>query len=227
MLGVIRALILVYFFTIMLPAAELRAPSQPESQSENVVTVCVGAGGGLQREVLSQGMAFTEEMFNRIGVRLKWSCSAPPDAPPAVVVRVDNEMPRHVSRSALAFARPYALRGVRVVISWDRLQPFLSAHPSSAGIILGGVLAHELGHVLSRSDYHDAHGLMSAKWAGDDLHAIEFKPLAFSPEESRYIHEGLQSIEAPDTATQGVSAVTVFANASYGGIDVEQLLQPE
>jgi hypothetical protein len=84
------------------------------------------------------------------------------------------------------------------VILWKRFQPFLNCYADSAGIIFGHVIAHELGHVLSRTDYHGVRGLMSAKWTETELRTMETKLLAFSPEEGAIIRSGMDDSPNPD-----------------------------
>jgi len=63
--------------------------------------------------------------------------------------------------SALAYTLPFAAGRPRTTLLLRRLRPILPKKPEA---ILGHVLAHELGHILKRSDGHSEDGVMKARW---------------------------------------------------------------
>ena len=203
----LRALLLVFFANAMLRAADIpvqpATPGSPNLTPDMKATVCVDPGSFVRRDILARGMVTTDAIFKRVGVKLKWSCDAgitgrKPANAHAVLVRVVDDVEGHVSDTAIAYARPYASGGTRVVILWRRFHPFVESRPDSAGIIFGHVMAHELAHVFSRSDYHGFRGLMSPNWTEKDFDAMETGLLFFSSEEARFIRDGLHSIEEPN-----------------------------
>ena len=63
-------------------------------------------------------------------------------------------------------------------------------HADSA-ILLGTVIAHELGHLLLGADSHAPAGLMRPFWNADDLSRSAFTQLVFTPEQSRKLRARL------------------------------------
>ena len=61
----------------------------------------------------------------------------------------------------------------------------------SAGLadILGGVVAHELGHLLLGSNSHGHTGIMRAHWEHEELRRLGMGNLLFTPEEAEHMRE--------------------------------------
>jgi hypothetical protein len=68
---------------------------------------------------------------------------------------------------ALGYAKPFEGKGVRIIIFYDRLNE-TQRKPS----VLGHVLAHEIGHMLLRTNVHRDTGLMKAHWSPKDLNEM-------------------------------------------------------
>jgi hypothetical protein len=75
--------------------------------------------------------------------------------------------------------------------------------------LLGGVLAHETGHLLLGSKSHTVSGIMSAHWSGDELRRISEGNIFFAPSQSRVLRDRVASREidspAVTLATAGLS----------------------
>ena len=69
---------------------------------------------------------------------------------------------------ALAFALPYASTGQQILVFNDRVTNFVAPYGSRSRLVLGHILAHEIGHVLERVARHSGTGLMQANWTRDD-----------------------------------------------------------
>jgi hypothetical protein len=52
-------------------------------------------------------------------------------------------------------------------------------------VILGGVMAHELGHLLLGSDGHSSKGIMQPRWKKNQVRKLMTGDLLFTPEQSR------------------------------------------
>jgi hypothetical protein len=59
------------------------------------------------------------------------------------------------------------------------------------GILLGHVMAHELGHLLLGSRAHSPWGLMCGNWHAQELRRVEMGTLFFTPEQVDSIHSRL------------------------------------
>jgi hypothetical protein len=164
------------------------------------VSVCVQLGISLKYDVLLRAQMTASAIFDRIGVQVRWSCGASGNSPDpstlAVLVAFRDSIPADPTR-ALGYALPFAREGVRATVLYDRCRPILSGEPSATSLVLGHVLAHELGHVLLGGNWHAETGLMRAHWTAADLAAMGVSPLEFTPEDARAIRArvGLLKVE--------------------------------
>jgi hypothetical protein len=60
-------------------------------------------------------------------------------------------------------------------------------------VLLGTVIAHELGHLLLSTNSHSAFGLMRANWSRKELWAAEQRAMYFSSSESKRIQQAMMS----------------------------------
>jgi len=71
----------------------------------------------------------------------------------------------------------------------------LAAEPSRP-VLLGHVLAHEIGHILQGTDRHSETGLMKARWDSREIMAMDWKPLSFTADDVVLIRIGMATREA-------------------------------
>jgi hypothetical protein len=64
--------------------------------------------------------------------------------------------------------------------SLEKLSPQARINP---GMLLGHVMAHEMGHLLIGSHAHSHWGLMCGKWHAQELQRLEMGTLFFTPEQ--------------------------------------------
>ena len=166
----------------LLPA--LLAAPHPDNP---VVFACLKSETYVMGGVLLSAKQAASQIFDAIGVQLRWSCQDP--ARNAIVIRLAAHAPRDFRKGTLAYALPFAREGVRITAFYDRLEPILEDHLSFAGSVLGHVLAHEIAHVLKRVDSHAETGLMRARWSERDFESMRFHSLGFTPEDARFIRE--------------------------------------
>ena len=170
-----------------------RAVAQGGTPQEKVaVYVQNNAGVSFEVRVLAQSLA--TQMFARIGVKLEF----PPGRPAGhtssrkIVVELADKTPPDFQPGALAYATPYEGQHIRIFcdrIGTENLSPrfYLLAH----------VLVHEISHLLEGTCWHSDHGIMKAKWTGEDLAQMQRRPLGFTDEDIRLIHSGLSSVTSP------------------------------
>ncbi|HXR74786.1 MAG TPA: hypothetical protein VN737_02355 [Bryobacteraceae bacterium] len=110
-----------------------------------------------------------------------------------IVMRLIRQAPATASPDAAGLARPFAQTGVNVSVFFDRLE--LLAHSVNAAIyiILGHVMAHEIGHVLLHSTEHSANGLMQAQLGPASWRQASAGLLAFRHQEAQRMYQGLRS----------------------------------
>jgi hypothetical protein len=169
----------VLLFTSLLSGAGL----SDDSAVPPTVDVCLRGTININAITTVVGKSTASHIFENIGLRLNWSCvpssSNSSTAPLAVdvILQVEQNAPAHSPHEALACALPYAGNGARVSVFYDRLQPHLDGSAVSGGRIFGCVLAHEIGHVLARTDAHANAGLMRGHWTPEDFIAIAQRSL--------------------------------------------------
>jgi hypothetical protein len=130
------------------------------------------------------------KMFAAIGVRLKWKTHhrADPDDAMAIQLRFIANMPGHPG--AMAFAAPFEAVPV-VTVMYDRIRFNTERVPEVRAALLAHVLAHEIGHVLMKTDGHSAAGIMKTHWSGIECQGMAHRPLAFLPDDADMIRRAL------------------------------------
>jgi hypothetical protein len=129
-------------------------------------------------------------IFANIDVELKWVGYS--DCPEeSVRVQLSPTAVPGVSPAALACAYPFDNRSDTILLFRNRVDEMLSGRGSAAGIILGHILAHEIGHVLLGTDTHATAGLMKPGWNSRDLGAMLSSRLEFSSLHSEMIRKNL------------------------------------
>jgi len=70
-------------------------------------------------------------------------------------------------------------------VFWRRVKEIQKNTKADASLILGSVMAHEIGHLLLGSNSHALSGIMRARWESDELHRITMGSLLFLPEQGK------------------------------------------
>ena len=84
---------------------------------------------------------------------------------------------------------------------YDRIQR-MADERRLARRLLGHVLAHEIGHLLLRSNSHSINGIMSGRWAGEESRRISEGAMLFTPLESKVMRDRLSSVALKPASTQ-------------------------
>lgn len=194
-------------------------------------------------KTLAQAERVAAEIFSGVGIEAQWkagsvsdgvdltndfSAASPGCAQPlssaTVRVQILPHAPRGFSPQALGYALPCAERGIQVTIYADRIETVSLTTLAGFYRVLGHALAHELGHVLLRSQAHDDSGLMKGVWAKSDWQRAAVSLLQFTPGQARAMREQMHGIEAHDTATLAYKEnerrdVVVLAGAADKTVD--------
>ncbi len=136
-------------------------------------------------------------IFARIGVRLTWRDGEVPSGVPSpspIVVQIyfTGDAPGKASLGALAYALPFGDGVTSVTVMYDRIR-WIAGRSSREEPVLAYVLAHEIGHILERTNAHAPTGIMKAHWSGQDYDDMERKRLRFTPTDVALIMEGLNA----------------------------------
>ena len=142
-------------------------------------------------------------IWNAEGVDIEWNDSGSTRPAPDVMVPLafdDHELEaldRSKGRSAFGITA-FLGRAQRVLVSYRRVRYLVgarrlvdsydgTARDNAAGLILGRVVAHELGHVLLLTARHSDGGLMSPTLTGERLGPVGPEHFALSAADRDYI----------------------------------------
>jgi hypothetical protein len=102
--------------------------------------------------------------------------------PPTIRAQILPHAPPGFSPGALGYSLPCARQGAQITVYADRIEAVSRTANPSFYRVLGHSLAHELGHVLRRSNGHDASGLMKDVWNQQDWRRAAISVVSFSSE---------------------------------------------
>lgn len=171
----------------------LRAAHPEESETNAPFTICVYNYAGLPAQTLVKSEREVDRIFQHAGIGLGWFLydrSSKNNGPLAVcgdaggvqglVLKLISEQMAerlHPVSNELGFAA-----GTQAWVFVDRVRTVSEFHDFF--IILGDVMAHELGHLLLGPE-HARIGIMRASYGSNALLDAEFGSLLFTPEQGR------------------------------------------
>jgi hypothetical protein len=133
-----------------------------------------------------------ERIFAAIGIDIEWLTyrrNHPSELPSdAVVVMLKTNTPPGLLPGAVGYALPF--EGTHVQVFYDRIQA--DVEQRKVPILTAHVLAHEVTHIIERTDSHST-GVMKARWDSNDYSAMMYGPLSFSAADVMLIRRGLDS----------------------------------
>ena len=153
----------------------------------------IAAPGAVDQDARAQ----VSWIYSRAGVRLTWREANPPVTAGQVVIelRYAKDAPQGVNGGALAYALPFGNGGTAITVLYDRVR-FAAGRLSRETALLAHVLAHEIGHILERTNAHAPAGIMKAHWSGQDYDAMDRHVLQFTPADLDLIRLGLASLKS-------------------------------
>jgi hypothetical protein len=77
-------------------------------------------------------------------------------------------------------------------VFWERVRELQQNSDVNAAAVLGGVIAHEVGHLLLGSNAHAVGGIMLPRWQTAELHRIGMGTLLFLPEQAKKMRARLE-----------------------------------
>jgi len=170
--------------TMMIAVASIfeivRGDAQKPAKPARVVQVCLRDLANTDVVIRYQAQSLAARLYKGAGVTIDWSCKevAVTCSLPPIVIELRGNTPETDNPGALA--RAFAYEGTHIVVYYDRIQHIGSSLLTPA--LLGHVLAHELMHVLQRTDQHSDRGVMKARWTWQDYAEMLQKPLVFTEE---------------------------------------------
>jgi hypothetical protein len=146
---------------------------------------------------LTNAEAVATEILESAGVRVLWSDCSPnserrdalcsiPTGPIDLQVRIlSKEMAKrtHRSRHCIGYAMVSGRFPYIASVFYHRAEELESGTVAGAEI-LGGIVAHEIGHLLLAENSHSGTGVLRAEWGDQDLRMIACGRLWFTPEQA-------------------------------------------
>jgi hypothetical protein len=149
--------VLVTIALISYPATAHAA--DPSAPRQLPVTVCDFAS--VDPRVLAAAEAVAGEVYRGAGVDIEWAesgCIAGPLGLYVNLVAVEKENV-HLAELLVGFAES---GGLTATVFYNRIDLLARRHRKKPAIVLGYVIAHELGHLLLPPHSHSATGIMRA-----------------------------------------------------------------
>jgi hypothetical protein len=149
--------------------------------------------------VLNRAEGIATDIFSQIGLQVRWRLR---ESQPrgrrkepirrTILVVFSWNTSDNLHPGAMAFSQPYALGGASMTVFMDRLEVIGGSNPTTTAALLGHVLAHEMGHVLQRTEHHSASGVLKARWSQAEIMKMAWEPLRFTDYDARLILEGIR-----------------------------------
>jgi hypothetical protein len=170
-------------------AAVILLSAQVTIAGNRPVKVCL-ATQLLPFPMQSRARAQASAIYAKIGVDLKWSRLSE-CADDSIRIDIEPRAGASVSPMVLARAYPFEAGSPHITIFLDRVQALIEGRTLSGPSIMGHVLAHEIGHILLRTDAHANTGLMKARWTSMDLASMPLVPIELGDTHAKMIQENL------------------------------------
>src|SRR5258706_9127623 len=201
---------------ILTGSAELPLAMEPGAGRPDALRLDVRVRdlAGLTGDSLRRAELAATYVLSGVGIDAVWVLCTPDHEEPRCA---DPGAPTHVFVSIVAKptegafrSRPRALaiaavaegaQGSRVYIVYERVEALARESPEvHASVLLGYVIAHEIGHLLLGSHSHSATGIMQARWFQRELHQMATGDLLFTPSEHIRLHAALLARNQQDGA---------------------------
>lgn len=114
-------------------------------------------------------------------------CAARKDI--ALSIQADSVL--DVKPTALGFANPLAPAGINANIFYSKVVDRAEEYGVPLGELLAHAIAHEIGHVLLRTETHRRHGLMSGNWGDEQFRWIRTARVTFDRGDSRLMQAAI------------------------------------
>jgi hypothetical protein len=147
---------------------------------------------------LAKAKAVATGILENAGVRVLWSDCSPnsnrldnlcsiPSGPVDLQLRIlSEEMAKRTQRSRHSMGSAMVSGRFPFIASvfYHRAVELEAGRPGARAEILGGILAHEIGHLLLAENSHSGTGVLRAQWGDQELRMIARGRLWFTPEQA-------------------------------------------
>jgi hypothetical protein len=156
-------------------------------------------------EVLTKASAETSRIFARGGIDLTWTyCTPrrPPDSDPAcdsevrpgeIRVRLLGPNGNHAFHDTVF---GFAIAPTFASVYYDSALLLIQTESDSESylpVVLGGLISHEIGHLLLGENQHTASGIMQASWDIRQIQQLMKGALEFTPQQAIRMQQMLRN----------------------------------
>jgi len=172
--------------------------SLPSSFAGNPqISVSVYDDAGVPRDMLARAEGQARKIFWRAGLDVSWLDCSPANrarcaaafeigSPFHLMLRITPNVASATSDTAFGVAFLGADGTGRYGdVFWKRAQDLERNSRADVALILGSIMAHEMGHLLLGSNAHGIGGIMQAHWEPSELRRISMGSLLFLPEQGK------------------------------------------
>jgi hypothetical protein len=185
---------------VVIGLAGVRVHAADEPATLATITVVVTDFAGMAPGILDRAQVEAGRTYRRMGVRTIWvSGSVAPATDSGFAIRLIIQ-PRLAgssasgSKSVMAAAPPsQSAREGSIYVFYDRVTDVAAMHRADPALLMGIVIAHEMGHLLLRHADHSTEGLMRGVWDDDDIRRGAMGLLWFSTSELQSIRKTLST----------------------------------
>jgi hypothetical protein len=162
-------------------AGLVQAADRPPASSVEVLVFAQPADA----ELVRAGMEEAARVYERAGVAIRWrTCSGDEcmnASEDALILRVQQRSPAGTVDAGLLGQAIGGIGGGRyATVFLASVNEFAARRTVELPVVLGHVIAHEIGHLLLADSSHAASGLMRAHWQPADVASMRSSGLAFS-----------------------------------------------
>ena len=151
------------------------------------------------QHLLAKATATADRIFAAAAITLRWQSCSPAcvedSTIPVFIIGIAGPQLEIPAQAALGFAMLGVGRGNRAVVSVPRIEDFAEFTATPLAVAMGHAIAHELGHLIARSNYHST-GIMTAKWGQDGAVRMRQGNLRFAPRDVEVMHKKLKANDA-------------------------------
>ena len=152
---------------------------------------------GVPADTLEQSRHETSRIFEKLGISLVWVEDQMPKGPRYLIVKIVSKAPGRKNRNPGALGIAAASNTNRATVAWlfyERIDQERKRVGVDLSLLLGHVIAHEMGHLLLSHGAHTAAGLMKAGWDMPQAALASQRKLTFAPEQAVAIRARLRNV---------------------------------
>ena len=204
----------LFHVTIVVGVLATQHVSAAQKDTGAVLTVRVYNYAGMEKRILAEAQRQAASILNRAGAKTDWigcavsatqvrsepGCAKPLAGPEVVLKLLSHAMARKGKQPAntFGFAVPTSPAGLGsayiFVKEAEQLAfygPFSVGYDAARAVVLGHVIAHEIGHLLLGPGSHSRTGIMSCPWSQAELKQIATTHLSFTDGQAVAIRDRL------------------------------------